>query len=289
MPSEESYLLNIYYEESSKYPLLSRKEEIKLFERMLKWSKNKKHGGTIARKKGKEAKEALINSNLRLVIKIAKDFNSLGLELQDLISEGNLGLVKAVENFKPNVGAKFSTYASFWIKQKIRRALSNQGRTIRIPTGSIQQKLNIIKFKEQYKEKYDCYPSIKEISKKVGVSVDRVKLLNESSLQIPSLNSLISDAEGDEKELMDIIEDKSNQPPDEAYVYKNNSKVLYECFSKLSSRERYIISKRQALDCDKRQTLESIGDKFGVTRERIRQIETIAMAKLKDLVYQRMK
>jgi len=289
MPSEESYLLNIYYEESSKYPLLSRKEEIKLFERMLKWSKNKKHCGTIARKKGKEAKEALINSNLRLVIKIAKDFNSLGLELQDLISEGNLGLVKAVENFKPNVGAKFSTYASFWIKQKIRRALSNQGRTIRIPTGSIQQKLNIIKFKEQYKEKYDCYPSIKEISKKVGVSVDRVKLLNESSLQIPSLNSLISDAEGDEKELMDIIEDKSNQPPDEAYVYKNNSKVLYECLSKLSSRERYIISKRQALDCDKRQTLESIGDKFGVTRERIRQIETIAMAKLKDLVCQRMK
>jgi RNA polymerase primary sigma factor len=281
MPSEESYLLNIYYEESSKYPLLSRKEEIKLFERMLKWSKNKKHCGTIARKKGKEAKEALINSNLRLVIKIAKDFNSLGLELQDLISEGNLGLVKAVENFKP--------YASFWIKQKIRRALSNQGRTIRIPTGSIQQKLNIIKFKEQYKEKYDCYPSIKEISKKVGVSVDRVKLLNESSLQIPSLNSLISDAEGDEKELMDIIEDKSNQPPDEAYVYKNNSKVLYECLSKLSSRERYIISKRQALDCDKRQTLESIGDKFGVTRERIRQIEIIAMAKLKDLVYQRMK
>ena len=289
MPSEESYLLNIYYEESSKYPLLSRKEEIELFERMLKWSKNKKHCGTIARKKGKEAKEALINSNLRLVIKIAKDFNSLGLELQDLISEGNLGLVKAVENFKPNVGAKFSTYASFWIKQKIRRALSNQGRTIRIPTGSIQQKLNIIKFKEQYKEKYDCYPSIKEISKKVGVSVDRVKLLNESSLQIPSLNSLISDAEGDEKELMDIIEDKSNQPPDEAYVYKNNSKVLYECLSKLSSRERYIISKRQALDCDKRQTLESIGDKFGVTRERIRQIETIAMAKLKDLVCQRMK
>jgi RNA polymerase primary sigma factor len=289
MPSEESYLLNIYYEESSKYPLLSRKEEIKLFERMLKWSKNKKHCGTIARKKGKEAKEALINSNLRLVIKIAKDFNSLGLELQDLISEGNLGLVKAVENFKPNVGAKFSTYAAFWIKQKIRRALSNQGRTIRIPTGSIQQKLNIIKFKEQYKEKYDCYPSIKEISKKVGVSVDRVKLLNESSLQIPSLNSLISDAEGDEKELMDIIEDKSNQPPDEAYVYKNNSKVLYECLSKLSSRERYIISKRQALDCDKRQTLESIGDKFGVTRERIRQIEIIAMAKLKDLVYQRMK
>jgi len=289
MPSEESYLLNIYYEESSKYPLLSRKEEIELFERMLKWSKNKKHCGTIARKKGKEAKEALINSNLRLVIKIAKDFNSLGLELQDLISEGNLGLVKAVENFKPNVGAKFSTYASFWIKQKIRRALSNQGRTIRIPTGSIQQKLNIIKFKEQYKEKYDCYPSIKEISKKVGVSVDRVKLLNESSLQIPSLNSLISDAEGDEKELMDIIEDKSNQPPDEAYVYKNNSKVLYECLSKLSSRERYIISKRQALDCDKRQTLESIGDKFGVTRERIRQIEIIAMAKLKDLVYQRMK
>jgi len=233
MPSEESYLLNIYYEESSKYPLLSRKEEIELFERMLKWSKNKKHCGTIARKKGKEAKEALINSNLRLVIKIAKDFNSLGLELQDLISEGNLGLVKAVENFKPNVGAKFSTYASFWIKQKIRRALSNQGRTIRIPTGSIQQKLNIIKFKEQYKEKYDCYPSIKEISKKVGVSVDRVKLLNESSLQIPSLNSLISDAEGDEKELMDIIEDKSNQPPDEAYVYKNNSKVLYECLRKI--------------------------------------------------------
>jgi RNA polymerase primary sigma factor len=289
MPSEESYLLNIYYEESSKYPLLSRKEEVELFERMLKWSKNKKRCSTIARKKGKEAKETLINSNLRLVIKIAKDFNSLGLELQDLISEGNLGLVKAVENFKPNVGAKFSTYAAFWIKQKIRRALSNQGRTIRIPTGSIQQKLNIIKFKEQYKEKYDCYPSIKEISKKVGVSVDRVKLLNESSLQIPSLNSLISDPEGDEKELMDIIEDKSNQPPDEAYVYKNNSKVLYECLSKLSSRERYIISKRQALDCDKRQTLESIGDKFGVTRERIRQIETIAMAKLKDLVCQRMK
>tara|TARA_Y100001937_G_scaffold27415_1_gene39409 strand:+ start:5674 stop:6543 length:870 start_codon:yes stop_codon:yes gene_type:complete len=289
MPSEESYLLNIYYEESSKYPLLSRKEEIELFERMLKWSKNKSCCSTIARKKGKEAKEILINSNLRLVIKIAKDFNSLGLELQDLISEGNLGLVKAVENFKPNVGAKFSTYAAFWIKQKIRRALSNQGRTIRIPTGSIQQKLNIIKFKEQYKEKYNCYPSVKEISKKVGVSVDRVKLLNESSLQIPSLNSLISDAEGDEKELMDIIEDKSNQSPDEAYVYKNNSKVLYECLSKLSSRERYIISKRQALDCDKRQTLESIGDKFGVTRERIRQIETIAMAKLKDLVCQRMK
>ena len=114
-----------------------------------------KRCSTVARKKGKEAKEILINSNLRLVIKIAKDFDSLGLELQDLISEGNIGLVKAVENYNPKVGAKFSTYAAFWIKQKIRRALSNQGRTIRIPTGSIQQKLNIIKFIEEYKKKMD--------------------------------------------------------------------------------------------------------------------------------------
>ena len=137
---------------------------------MLKWSNNKKRCSTVARKKSKEAKEILINSNLRLVIKIAKDFDSLGLELQDLISEGNIGLVKAVENYNPKVGAKFSTYAAFWIKQKIRRALSNQGRTIRIPTGSIQQKLNIIEFIEEYKEKNGYLPSDEVISKKLKIS-----------------------------------------------------------------------------------------------------------------------
>ena len=289
MPTGEHYVIDSYYNESSQFPLLNRKEEKELFFQMLKWSNNKKRCSTVARKKGKEAKEILINSNLRLVIKIAKDFDSLGLELQDLISEGNIGLVKAVENYNPKVGAKFSTYAAFWIKQKIRRALSNQGRTIRIPTGSIQQKLNIIKFIEEYKEKNGYLPSDEVISKKLKISLDRIKLLKQSSLQIPSLNSVICDKDGDEKELMDLIEDQSNQQPDEAYLTKNNKKILYDCLDKLSAREKYIVCKRQALDCDKRETLEVIGERFGVTRERIRQIETTAMTKLKELIFRRMK
>ena len=283
---EDSRTIKIYYDQASQHGLLSREEEVKLFEEFHKWRDNKSNCGARARNRGKEARETLINSNLRLVIKIAKEFMGSGLDLGDLINEGNSGLIKGVDKFELGRGAKLSHYAGFWIRQCIMRALANHGRTIRLPQGAVQQKINIIKFINEFEVKNNYRPTNDQIAKGLKLSVDRVILLNESSLNVASLNSPIADKDGQEdiKEMGDNLADQKFSTPDEVAMVNNDNNLLYRCLDKLDTRERYIIEKRFALTDQKAETLEVIGEKFGVTRERIRQVETQAMRKLRNFL-----
>ena len=288
---EEYKSIQLFYDEASKFPLLSKDEEIKTFQIMHKWSNNKSNCSSSARKKGKEAREKLINSNLRLVIKIAKEFIGSGLDLPDLINEGNTGLIKGVDKFKANKGAKLSHYAGFWIRQCIMRALANQGRTIRLPQGAVQQKINIIKFKSEFEMVHGRWPTTYEIAKNFKLSIDRVILLTQSSLTVASLNAPCQspNSEDGDAEVGDLVADDSFSNPDQSAMVKNDNKLLYDCLNKLDERERYIIEKRFALEAPKTETLEVIGERFGVTRERVRQVEAQAMNKLKNLLTNKMK
>jgi len=283
---ENCNLIKIYYCQAAEYELLTKKEEIELFKVMHRWSHNKSNCGHRQRVKGVKARERLINCNLRLVIKIAKEFMGSGLDLLDLINEGNSGLMKAVDRFKLDQGAKLSHYAGYWIRQSIMRSLANNGRTIRLPQGAVQQKINIIKYIQEFENKNRRKPSNKQISKALKISEDRIILLNESSLNVASLNSPILDKSNDNeiKEVGDSLPDKKMGSPDQLAMTNNDNNILYDCLDKLDNREKYIIEKRFALDCEKPETLEVIGEKFGVTRERIRQVETQAIRKLKYLL-----
>ena len=283
---EDSTAIKIYYQQASQYPLLSREEEIELFMVMQKWSQNKANCGSAARAKGIEARDTLIRSNLRLVIKIAKEFMGSGLELGDLINEGNGGLVKGVDKFLLGKGAKLSHYAGFWIRQGIMRALANHGRTIRLPQGAVQQKIKIIKFAQHFEQENNYRPSNAQIAKALKIPKTRVDLLNEASLNVASLNAPSSNKNNGEEfsELADTLPDNKFKVPDEIAMINNDNNILYSCLEKLDNREKYIITKRFALDCQKPETLEVIGHKFGVTRERIRQVESEAIRKLKFLL-----
>jgi RNA polymerase primary sigma factor len=284
-PQEESKSIKLYYSDASKYNLLSRSEEIELFKTMHKWTQDKSNCGSAARRKGVAARDQLINSNLRLVIKIAKEFMGSGLDLADLINEGNTGLIKGVDKFKLGKGAKLSHYAGFWIRQCIMRALANHGRTIRLPQGAVQQKIHIIRFVNEFEIKNNYRPSNKQIAQALKLSVDRVVLLNESSLNVASLNAPVArQEEEDSAEMGELLADEKSRVPDEIAMLNNDNNLLYSCLKKLDNRERYIIEKRFALDCQKPETLEVIGEKFGVTRERIRQVECQAINKLKKLL-----
>ncbi len=283
-------LFDIYYTEASKYPLLSIKEEKELFVKFHKWKNNKAGCGSYTRKKAFESRDTLINSNLRLVIKIAKDYMGNGLDMADLINEGNVGLIKAVDKFKLGKGAKLSHYAGFWIRQSIIRGLANHGRTIRLPSGAVQQKLNILKFVDEFEEKNNRPPNVEEVAKGLKLTADRVILLNDSSLNVISLNSHVSrDEEDGNKELGDLVSDQLTKDPSALTEIQNNREVLNKCLNRLTEREKYIIARRYGLDVDKPETLEVIGKKFGVTRERIRQVEIIAMRKLTRYIRQEMK
>jgi RNA polymerase primary sigma factor len=288
---EEYKSIQLYYDEAAKFPLLSKDEEIETFQIMHKWTNNKSNCGSNTRKKGIEAREKLINSNLRLVIKIAKEFMGSGLDLPDLINEGNTGLIKGVDKFKSGKGAKLSHYSSFWIRQCIMRALANQGRTIRLPQGAVQQKINIIKFKAEFETVHGRWPTTYEIAKNLKLSIDRVILLTQSSLTVASLNAPCKSPNSEESdaEVGDLVPDDSFSNPDQSAMVKNDNKLLYDCLDKLDERERYIIEKRFALEAPKSETLEVIGERFGVTRERVRQVEAQAMNKLKNLLTNKMK
>lgn len=291
-PQEDLKSIQLYYDEASRFDLLSKEEEIELFKTMHKWTHNKSNCGSSVRKKGVEAREKLINCNLRLVIKIAKQFVGAGLDLPDLINEGNTGLIKGVDKFRLGKGAKLSHYGGFWIRQCIMRALANHGRTIRLPQGAVQQKINIIKYKNNFHIKNNYYPSHEQIAKTLGLSLDRVILLCESSLTVASLNAPAGKPQSPEDEaaeMGDLLADEKSRVPDEVAQINNDNALLYSCLEKLDSRERYIIEKRFALTDQKAETLEVIGERFGVTRERIRQVETQAINKLKFLLANKMK
>jgi RNA polymerase primary sigma factor len=234
--------------------------------------------------KAGEARERLIGSSLKLVVKIANDFVGLGLDLQDLISEGNIGLMKAVDRFKPSKGARLSYYASFWIRQSIMRALSNKGRTIRLPVGATTVYLNILKFKKKYAETHEgVTPDISLIAKKLKVSRKRVIDLEEGGANTLSVNAPVLGDSPSPEEFGSTLTDEKSPIPDKIAQIRSDILLLKEHIGKLPKREQKIMEYRFGMHGDKPKTLEKIGVEFKISRERVRQLETRAMKKLKFL------
>jgi RNA polymerase primary sigma factor len=221
----------------------------------------------------------MIKANLRLVVKIAHDYANLGLPLLDLVSEGNIGLMKAVERFDPAKGGKLSTYAAWWIKQSIKRALANQSKTIRLPVHLVDKISKMRRVSLQMSEELGREPTDDELAEEIGISSGKVSQLKTVSIRPASLDAPISD--DDSTEFGEIVGDEDAQTPFELLRDKNLRDEVSDLLEVLDDRERKIIFQRFGLDGGKPKTLEEVGKKFGVTRERIRQLQNIALAKLR--------
>ncbi|MFA4944179.1 MAG: sigma-70 family RNA polymerase sigma factor [Lentisphaeria bacterium] len=267
MPTKND-TMKVYMQEIGQIPLIKGEEEVKLAKEIAAGSD--------------EARAKLIKSNLRLVVKIAHDFKGLGLPLLDLISEGNIGLMRAVEKFDPAKGAKFSSYAAWWIKQSMRRALANQSRTIRVPVQSAG-KINKIKLARlRLAEEFGREPSDTEIATYLDFSERTVSGLKVADLTSFSLNEAIQ--EGEQGKFEDIIADQGAATPDMAISNDETTQRLLLLLEGLDTREKQILKMRFGLDGEPPRTLEEVSTEVGRTRERIRQIQNLAMAKLKSLM-----
>src|ERR1700740_3308630 len=257
--------IKIYLQEISGTPLLTPQEEIELAARI---------------KKGdQKARAWMIKANLRLVVKIAHDYSNLGLPLLDLISEGNIGLIKAIERFNPGKGGKLSTYSSWWIKQSIKRALANQSKTIRLPVHLVDKISKMRRVSLQRSEELGREPTDDELGEEIGIASGKVSQLKTVSIRPASLDAPISD--DDSTEFGEIVGDEEAQTPFELLRDKNLRNEVGGLLDVLDDREKKIIFQRFGLDGGKPKTLEEVGKKFGVTRERIRQLQNIALAKLR--------
>ena len=229
-----------------------------------------------------EARQKLINSNLRLVVKIAHDFKGLGLPLLDLISEGNMGLMRAVEKFDPSRGAKLSSYAAWWIKQAMRRALANQPKVIRIPVQSACKISKIQAARQKLTDELGREPTDKEIAKEVGFTERTVTGLRLGHAATISLQDPIQN--GDDGEYHDIIPDEKTKAPDHIIQDEETINHTMELVKQLDERERTILTLRFGLDGSKAKTLEEVSKAIGRTRERVRQIQNQALEKLRKLL-----
>lgn len=257
--------LQLYLRQIAQYPLLTPAEEIKLAAKI---------------KKGNKAATAeMIRANLRLVVKIARDYAKLGLPLLDLISEGNIGLMKAVERFDPAKGGKLSTYGSWWIKQSIKRALANQGKTIRLPVHLVDKIAKIRRVGAGLSDELGREATDEEIAEEVGMNAGKVTLLKQAAIRPASLDAPIG--EDDATEFGEMVGDAMAVDPFENLSDKDIHMEVGDLLAKLDDRERRIINARFGLDGSDPITLEEVGDKFGVTRERIRQLQNIALNKMR--------
>lgn len=257
--------IGLYLREISQVPLLTPKEEIKLAAQI-------KRGN-------KKAREKMITANLRLVVKIAHDFGNYGLPLLDLISEGNIGLMKAVERFDPDKGGKLSTYASWWIKQSIKRALANQSKTIRLPVHLVDKIGKIRRVAAQMTEELGREPSNEELAEELGLPLAKVAHLKTVAVRPASLDAKIS--ADDDTSFGDLVSDERAEDPFAVLRDKDLREEIGDLLGALDARERKIIAFRFGLGGGKERTLEEVGRKFGVTRERIRQLQNIALLKMR--------
>lgn len=248
-----------------KTPLLTPEEEVELAERI-------KAGD-------KAARTHMIKANLRLVVKIAKDYSGYGVPLADLISEGNIGLMKAVERFDPEKGGKLSTYGSWWIKQSIKRALSNQSKTIRLPVHLVDKIARMRRISNMLSESLGRDPSNEELGEELGLPARKVAMLKQVSQRTTSLDE--STGEESKGTYNDVIEDEKAESPLDALVNKNLHGQLDGFLDLLDERESQIIDARFGLSGRTPMTLEEIGRDLGVTRERIRQLQNVALEKMR--------
>jgi RNA polymerase primary sigma factor len=272
LPRERTNAYSLYLREIGQTKLLTPEQEIKLAARI-------KRGDSRAR-------EEMIKANLRLVVKIAREYEDYGVPLLDLINEGNIGLMKAVERFDPAKGAKLSTYAAWWIKQAIRRALSNQSKTIRLPVHVGDKLVHMRRAAVRLHEELGREPTDEELAKALETTATRINELRNAGARPSSLDAPIG-GDDDSNPFGDIIGDEKADTPYEQLEDKTNTALVRELVNKLPEREATILRYRFGLDGDDERTLEEVGEKFGVTRERIRQLQNIALTKLKKMIQKR--
>jgi RNA polymerase primary sigma factor len=265
----DSFLL--YLREIGQVKLLTPKEELELARRV--------------RRGDKKAREQMITANLRLVVKIARDYEGLGLPLLDLINEGNIGLMKGVQRFKPGKGAKLSTYASLWIKQSIRRALSNHSKTIRLPVHVLEKMTHVRRTEVKLRETLDREPTDEEVAEELGLDARRIRLYRDASRAPVALDSPISSE--DSTTISEHVADANAAAPFDAIVKSNDNLLVQEVLATLDARESRILSLRFGLDNGRPMTLEQVGVRLGVTRERIRQIQEQALQKMRVKIEKR--
>jgi RNA polymerase primary sigma factor len=260
--------IRLYLREIGLVKLLTPQEEIVLAARI---------------KKGdKKAREHMIKANLRLVVKIARDYEGIGLPLLDLISEGNIGLMKAVERFDPKKGGKLSTYGSWWIKQSIKRALANQSKTIRLPVHMVDKISRMRRIAMRLQEEFGREPTDEEIGEQLGITGSRVSQMRMAAVRPASLDAPIGD--DDSNNFGEVVEDENADTPYEQLEEKTVTGMLQEMVKTLDPREATILRFRFGLDGGNEKTLEDVGKKFGVTRERVRQIQNIALRKMRKMI-----
>jgi len=258
--------VRLYLREIGKIPLLNAEEELALAQRVVAGEQ--------------KAKDMMAEANMRLVVSIAKRYVGRGLDLLDLIQEGNTGLLRAVEKFDPDKGFKFSTYATWWIRQAITRAIADQARTIRIPVHMVETINKLLRTQRRLTQELNREPTNEEIAKEMEIEVDKVEHIMKIKQDISSLDASIRDDEEDSV-LADFIEDEDTVSPEESATGQLLKEQVKDMLGALTEREQKILKLRFGLEDGKSHTLEEVGQEFAVTRERIRQIEAKALAKLR--------
>lgn len=268
---EPSYdATQMYLKEIGFSPLLSAEEEV--------------HYGRLAIKGDQEARHRMIVSNLRLVVKIARRYYNRGLEFSDLIEEGNLGLLRAVEKFDPERGFRFSTYATWWIRQTIERAIMNQTRTIRLPIHVLRELNLYLSTARELMKKQDHEPTYHEIAEALDKSIDDVKNMMELNEHMISLDMQISSENSTGKPLIEALADKSSLDPAEVLEAEHMHASIEACLQELNEKQREVLCRRFGLSGYERQTLEEVGKAVGLTRERVRQIQMSALKSLREIL-----
>ncbi len=269
--AESSSAIHLYMREVGEVALLTPQQEVELAARI--------------RLGDEDARQHMIKANLRLVVKIAREYDGLGLPLLDLVNEGNIGLMRAVDKFDPAKGAKFSTYSSWWIKQSMRRAIANQAKTIRLPSHVIEKLCRLRRASVKLQEILGHEPSNEELAAEMGMSPIKVASLRMAAIRPASLEMSVGEDDGGR--LADLVPDESAENPFQELDEKTTLGMLQEFLTQLEPREERILRYRFGLDGGSERTLEEVGKYFGVTRERIRQLQNVALTKLRRMIEKR--
>ncbi len=260
--------VRLYLREIGKIPLLNAEQELELAQKVVAGDKR--------------AKDKMAEANMRLVVSIAKRYSGRGLDFLDLIQEGNTGLLRAVEKFDPDKGFKFSTYATWWIRQAITRAIADQARTIRIPVHMVETINKLLRTQRRMTQELNREPSIEELAKELEMEPEKVEYVMKIKQDITSLDAGVGrDGEEEDSVLADFIEDEEGDSPEDSAANQLLKEQVEAILSTVSEREQKIIRMRFGLGGGKSHTLEEVGQEFGVTRERIRQIEAKTVAKFR--------